>query len=111
MSSDRRKIDFSTGLGVVASTNTKSSSYVSPRSITGQKRIWLFCVSSRHVSQYFSASSNDGRRGSFSADGTSYSSGLKRLAVVPGHPLRGVGRQLLNVALEFGQIIERVGAT
>src|ERR1039457_2518656 len=33
------------------------------------------------------------------------------LAIVPRHPLRGVGRQFLNVALELGQIIERVGAT
>ena len=34
----------------------------------------------------------------------------QRLAVVPGHPLRGVGRQFLGVALQLGQIVERVGA-
>jgi len=35
---------------------------------------------------------------------------LQRLAIVPWHPLRGTGRQLLGVALQFGQVVEGVGA-
>ena len=34
----------------------------------------------------------------------------QRLAVVPRHPLRWVGRQFLGVPLQLGQIVERVGA-
>ena len=34
----------------------------------------------------------------------------QRRAVVPGHPLRGVGRQFLGMALQLRQIVKRVGA-
>jgi hypothetical protein len=35
---------------------------------------------------------------------------LQRLAIVPRHPLRGLGRQFLSVALHLGQVVEGVGA-
>jgi hypothetical protein len=34
----------------------------------------------------------------------------RRLAVVPGHPLRGTALQLLGVPLQLGQIVERIDA-
>ena len=41
----------------------------------------------------------------FGQEGTSHSSGLKRLAVVPRHPRRGVGSQFLGVPLQFGSCV------
>src|SRR6266496_2296668 len=41
---------------------------------------------------------------------SSYARRLQRLAVVPGHPLRGVGLQFPGMALQLRQIVERVGA-
>lgn len=40
----------------------------------------------------------------------SYARRLQRLAVVPGHPLRGLGCQFPGMALQLRQIVERVGA-
>src|SRR5271157_105775 len=43
---------------------------------------------------------------------SSYASALvQRCPVIPGHPLRGVGRQFPGMALQLRQVIERVGAT
>ena len=46
----------------------------------------------------------------FGQEGTSYSRSLESLAVVPRHPRRRVGRQFPGVPLQFGQVVERVGA-
>jgi len=34
----------------------------------------------------------------------------QRVAVVPGHPFRGLAFQLCGVSLQLGEIIERIGA-
>ncbi len=61
---------------------------------------------------HFGASPGHGRRRSFSAmRHSSYFNPRQCLAIIPGHPLRGVGRQFLSMPLEFGQVVERVGAT
>ena len=41
---------------------------------------------------------------------SSYARRLQRLAVIPGHPLRGVGRQFPRMALQLRKVIKRVGA-
>ena len=41
---------------------------------------------------------------------TSYFNSHQRLAVAPGHPIGGVGCQLLGVPLQFDQVVEGVGA-
>ena len=33
------------------------------------------------------------------------------LAIIPGHPLRWVGRQLSRVTLQLGEVVERIGLT
>lgn len=35
---------------------------------------------------------------------------LQRLAEVPGHPLRRIGHHFGDVPLQFGEVVERVGA-
>jgi len=34
----------------------------------------------------------------------------QRVAIIPGHPLRGTSLQLLSLPLQLGQIIERIGS-
>ena len=47
----------------------------------------------------------------FGQDDLSFCNPRQRLAVVPWHPLRGPGRQVLTMALQLDQIVEGVDGT
>jgi len=62
-----------------------------------------FCVLRGLFFGHFRVALQPGRRLSFSArQDLSYSRLSDRLAVIPGHPLRGFGRQFFGVPLQFG---------
>ena len=70
-----------------------------------------FCFLRCRFGGHFSVSLLPDRILSFSAiQDSSYARWLQRLAVVPRHPGCRVGCQFLGVPLQFGQIVERVGA-
>ena len=47
----------------------------------------------------------------FGQENSSYCKLRQSLAIVPGHPLGGVGRQFPGMLLQLDQVVERVGAT
>jgi hypothetical protein len=60
-------------------------------------------------SGHFSMSPNPGQAGLIILRGSGPCRPRQRLAIVPGHPLRWVGCQLLGVPLQLGEVMERIG--